>query len=784
MTIQRLAADEVGLPKFAFAPAPDAAAFDLSSHQRAREAIEIGLAIDDVGFNVFVVGEDRSGRMTATLDFLQQHVAKRPLPHDWVYLNNFRRPHRPTPYRLPAGVGRAFRDRMADAVRLLREAIARAVGDEGLHARIRAMGDEMQGELSHAFAALRADAEGQGFEMRQSEQGTEIVALGPDGEPLADEALPPERRQALADTAGRVAAGMRALNREAADLKGRFEGHIRDLNRQAADAAIAPYIDDLIRDYGSHRGLTRWLVGMRGDILDHLDSFTVAGEEAPGKAPEPAERRYAVNLLVDHSDDPHPQVVLEPSPTYENLFGRIEYRPVEGGMVTDFTMIRAGSLHRANGGILVVRAEALVEEGDVWGLLKGALRDGEIRIEEMHRANAMPVAGAPSPKPVPLELKLVIVGAPRWYYAMLSMDPDFQTYVKIKADIDPDMDATPENLACYAGLINRMAQAHRKDGCEDSAVRRLLGVAARWAGRRTKLTAKFELIEDVVGEAAALVGADGRTITDAAIVQALLNRRRRNARAEDRFQEAIATGSIMIATDGRAVGQVNALTVRDLGDHEFGSPARVSARGSAGRDGIINVERDVELGGPIQQKGVMVLQGFLSGKFARRFPLSFNCSITFEQSYGAVEGDSASLAELLAILSDLSGVPLRQDLAVTGSANQHGEAQPIGGVYHKIEGFFRTCFENGGSTGMQGVVIPAPNRRNVILHDDAAAAVADGRFHVYAVATVDEAIELFTGLPAGTPDANGDYPPDTIYGKVAAQLAAFDSALAERAVRM
>ncbi len=372
-----------------------------------------------------------------------------------------------------------------------------------------------------------------------------------------------------------------------------------------------------------------------------------------------------------------------------------------------------------------------------------------------------------------------------WYYTVFSADPEFQTYFKVKAEIDVDMDATPENAASYAALIRRIARDHRGFACEDAAVQRLVGMAARWAAHREKLTARFEIVEDVVTEAVELAFKAGlEAVTLDMVVQATENRHRRNARVEDRMQESIAEGLVMIATAGRVVGQINALTVRDMGDHTFGAPARITARASAGRIGVSSIERQVAMGGPIQQKGVMVLQGFLSGQFARRFPLSFNCSITFEQNYGGVEGDSASMAELLAILSDLSGLPLRQDMAITGSVNQRGDAQAIGGVHYKVEGFFRTCLENGGLTGEQGVVLPRANEKHLILRDEVAQAVAEGKFHVWSVATVDEAAALFMDMPAGERDAAGIYPADTIYGRVMGELEAFDDALYQRERRV
>ncbi len=778
MTAKRIAASDLGLPQFRWKkPSGTAGAFALSSHARAGEALEFGLSIHEPGFNIFVLGEDRSGRMTATLEFLQRAVAKRPPPNDWVYLNNFRRPHRPKPYRLPSGVGRRFRDRMAALLPQIRDALTRGFASEGYQARVRAEGEKIRTEATRRLDALQGEAAKHGLELVQTEQGAMVVAASAG----ANAGPPPVARQELAEAAKRVADELTLINRWVGQRQVEFAAWHRDLARQVADQAISVNLQAVIAEFQEYAGLARWLVEMREDILDNLPRFEPQPPEIQATALEAAERRYAVNLLVDHADDASPSVVLEANPTYENLFGRIDYRQVQGTLQTDFTLVRAGSLHRANGGILVLRAEAVAADPLVWSFLKGALRDRAIQVEELHRAGGVPVAGAPRPKLIPLDVKVVMIGNPRLYYAFFSLDPDFQTYFKVKADIDADLDATPDNITSYVGLIWRMAQDHGAMPLDDAATRRLLGVAARWAGQRDKLTARFELIEDLVSEAAQLARAGGvAKIEERAVIEAIANRRRRNTRVEDRVQEGIQRGLVIIDTHGSAVGQINALTVREAGDHTFGAPSRVTARASAGRRGVINIERDVALGGPIQQKGAMVIQGWLAGRFARQRPLSFNVSLTFEQSYGGVEGDSASLAELLVILSDLARVAIRQDLAVTGSLNQRGDVQAIGGVRHKIEGFFRTCCNAGPLTGTQGVVIPAANEPYLVLRDEVAQAVAKGEFHIYSVADVDSALELFSGLSAGVPDAKGAYPPETIYGRVAAQIAEFDRLLATR----
>jgi predicted ATP-dependent protease len=804
-----LAAQDVGLPRFE--PSGDASGeiFALSSHKRAREALEFGLSVSEPGFNIFVLGEDRSGRMTVTLSFLRAMAAGRPVPDDWLYLANFQAAHEPEPYALPAGIGRRFRTRMKDLVAQIAETLGRAFTSAGFQGAVQAQRERLAAEFRTAIEALKRDANAHGLDLMESQQGGIVIGpLAGNGaagtqEASKDKEAPPAgaghsslqpapaaaepaappgpapagEDAALQEARARLGAELIEINRAAAQRQGEFIAWVRRVEREVADRNTRHLIEAVIREFTAHPGLVAWLGAMREDMLEGLGRFRADAADSG----EPAAQRYAVNLLVDHADDTEPPVVLEANPTYENLFGFIEYQPSQGVLSTHLGLIRPGALHRANGGILVLRADALGKDRMVWDHLKAALRDGEIRVEELHRERAVPIAGAPKPQPIPLRLKVVLVGSPNWYYGVFAEDPDFYSHFKIKAEIDPDMAATQANIDCYGALIQRMANAHDGAVCEPGALIRLLGAASRWSRYRDKLSARFELVEDLLSEAHARSGAPGpgRIISEQAVVQAVGQRRRRNARAEDRLQESIARRSLLIETCGTAVGQINALTVHNAGDHEFGGPARITARTSIGRHGIVNIEREAALGGRIQHKGVLEIAGFLAGHFAQRFPLSFNCSLTFEQNYGGVEGDSASMAELLVILSDLSGLPLRQDIAITGSINQRGEAQAIGGVHYKVEGFFRTCLR-GGPLDRHGVVLPAANEMNLVLHDAVTDAVATGLFQLWSVTHVDEAVAIFTGVPAGTVDAEGNYPPDSVYGRVMARLAGFDLALAAR----
>ncbi|HUK07350.1 MAG TPA: ATP-binding protein [Stellaceae bacterium] len=781
MTVESLTAAAVGPPEFAL-PAPSGDApprvFDLSSHRRAREALAFALAVPRLGYNVFVLGEDRSGRMTATLELLEKHAQGLPPAADWLYLPNFRHPREPRPCRLPAGVGRQFRDRLGELLAALGPALRRAFEAAEFASRVEQARATAQQSIGAAFGALNQYAAERGLAIDQGEKGMSVRAL-PGNEPQAIDQLSQAEREQRLKGFDEVRQRVVAFVQQTHQSELAFAEAVSNARREAADAALGPLIDPIAGEYGSYSGLGRWLVELRVDLLDHLDLLAVSQETPDGGANLPAEERYQVNLLVDHGDDGHASVVVEPNPSYERLFGSFDLRIENGVAVTDYRLIRAGSLHRANGGILVVRAEAIAAEPMVWNFLKGALRDRCIRIEPP-RGPMQPVSGAPYAPAIPLEVKVVMIGAPRWYYTFFSLDPDFATYFKVKADIDADMPADDDNLRVYADMIRHMARQHAPEGASDDAVARTLAEAARWAQHRGKLSAQFERVEDLVIEAATVAERDcAPRIGVEQVRRALALRREHRARIEDRSQEAIRDGVILIDTSGTRIGQVNALTVRDLGDHSFGLPVRVSARVHAGRLGIANIERATEMGGPIQQKGVYIIGGYLSGLFAGRLPLSFSASVTFEQSYGGVEGDSASMGELVAVLSALAEAPIRQDIAITGSVNQAGESQPIGGAIEKVEGFYRVC-AGRGLTGTQGVLIPRSNRQHLILSEEVTEALAAGRFHLWTMANVEDAIRLLTGLEPGRAGDDGRFPAGSLLQRVEATLDRFDRLLAAR----
>lgn len=789
MTAKRTPARDAGLPIFAIPRKTEAdvsaSPFDLSSHARAREALAFGLGVDSEGFNIFVVGEGRSGRMTSTRSYLESHFeVERLVRYDWVYLNNFRRPHQPIPFRLPGGDGSRLRHHLSRTVREIHVALNESFRQPQHANLLREAGMRLPEDLASEAGTLESLARAKGIDLQITARGTRAIPLDAEGNARAHDDLTLDEQRAFETAIAEIQDALGALNKKLHDTQLAAQETTRRIRRQIASQAIASSLDELMRSFTGVDGLTSWMVELREDILDHVESFlgSAPGDPAPG-APEllVAQARYAVNLLVDNSDDCTKPVILEPNPSYQNLFGVIEYRNERGVLVTDFSMIRAGALHRANGGVLVLRADALGKNPESWEFLKGALRDEEIRIEEGHKSGAAPLTAAPKPIPIPLDIKLVLIGSYDWYYRLLNEDPEFPDYFKVKAEIDTTMEASACNIDVFARLIRQASLVQTATPCDDKAVAALLGMLSRWATDRTKLAARFELIDDLLAEATAgLLKTGTRVISSRHVKSAVLERRRRNSGVEDRSQKMIGAGQVLIRTGGSAIGEINGLTVRRAGNHVFGLPAKVTARAYVGDQGVVNIDRLTGHGGPIQQKGMFILGGFLHGLFSSRFPISFSATVTFEQTYTGVEGDSASLAELCALLSSLSDLPARQDLAITGSVNQVGEAQVIGDLHHKIEGFFRTC-EQRGLSGSQGVIYPRANNSNLVLRDEVVEAIRQKNFHLWSVDNVDEAIELFTGVRAGRQGRDGRFSSGSVYDRVAKKLESYDVILKDRA---
>jgi predicted ATP-dependent protease len=746
--MRALHAADMGIPRHAW-EAVDEDTFALSSHARAREALDFALSITAPGFNVYVLGDDRTGRMTATVAYLNAICTPDGSRRkDWIYLQNFRDPRQPMAFGLAVGDGACFAEALRRYVSRIRAMLVAALESDAHRERIKGIHRTVDEQINQRQAALARAAEEVGFTLEESSEGVRLrppVAETPDRERNRD----------------RLSGALDELERESGQLRATAEAQALALDRQTLGGLIEAEVADFAATFADYPALSEWIDDLTEEMLRDvrpLGRATTDGERLPAK--------YCTNLIVDHARADE-CVVLEPNPTYENLFGYIEYRRTDGASETDLMLIRPGALHRANGAVLVLRAEPIAKDETVWTYLKAALRDGAIRIEEPHRSGGMPLIGTPRPQPIPLDAKIVIVGTPDSYYNFFSNDPDFKTYFKVKADIDPDMPATPSNRNILGSLVDRLA-ARQGILCTAEAISLLLGLSSRLATRRDSLSSRFELIEDLLHESNRHVK-PGERLTPEAVLAAWRARYRREARAEERFHLSVQRRHVAVATSGAVVGQVNALTIRELGDSHFGRPSRLTARASVGHRGLINIERITELGGRTQQKGALVVEGYLRGTFARRHPISFDCSITFEQSYGTIDGDSASVGELVAIISALSGLPVRQELAVTGSFNQLGEVQAVGDVIEKVEGFFRVTAKERADGVRHGVVLPLSNAGDLVVEDDVATAVAEGTFSIWAVERVEEAVELFLGTPAVE-----------AYDRAAETLKGFDALIRDR----
>lgn len=720
--------------------------FDLSSHKRALDALSFGLQLRQKGFHIFVVGNDCSGRMTATIDYLNDFIQTLPEPKDWVYLYNFKEPHKPLPFALPRGKASRFKKVMHQHLVNLEIVFQKTFSSASYLKQVDDVQRESNDKIHTELQRIQSFAASYGLTVMTTDDGFQIQPLESHDDTADTTPLKTPRQTTLnklKDQLNRLGLFIEKMNRSnAKQLR-----ILQELLATNVSKSLWAKLCDTFEPY-----LGEWLSEFQQSVLENISLFLTTPEEKSSNHYE----MYTVNVLVDHQKRTYPRVFMENMPSLEYVFGTFKYRlSAQGHYETHFSMIRPGSLHRANGGILVLRAEALAHEPEVWEALKCALRDKVIRIRDPQREmSTASLIDAPSPRTIPLDVQVVIVGSPFWYYNFFYNDPDFRAFFKIKADITDEMDITPENLDVFARLILQYAHKENFILTED-ALQYLMSCSARWSKDRTKLSARFELIEDVLNESHIFATHDhakNNTQTQPITIQlehiehAFLARRFRNSVSEDESIDSILKGTTRIDTQGSVIGQINGLTTSSIGDHIFGMPARISAQTYAGQHGVMNIERLTEMGGPIQQKGAFILDGFLQHLFAQNHPPAFTCSLTFEQNYHDVEGDSASLAELCAILSSLSGIPLYQHFAVTGSIDQFGQVQAVGGIHHKIEGFFEVCDRRHNlstfSPSPFGVIIPKSNINNLTIRDALKKSIEHGHFHIYAVETVWDALSL------------------------------------------
>ena len=747
---------------------------------RALSALNFGLNIQKPGFNIYVSGLPGTGRTTAIKSFLETLAAEKEIPPDWCYVHNFHDSYCPLALRLPAGTGRELQKDMKGIVEQARRSITHALESKEYAERQAEITQELNKQKEEALNRLGKKARGRGFLLKSTPVGLMFIPARDDN-PLTEEEfgeLSPEAKKELAKNREELAAELKEVVNKLRSQERVVHKQIENMNHQVVSYSIGHLFKELEEKYSQISEVVNYIKEVEQDIVENFEQFRLESQVAEAEPSFPvrelakrqALKKYEVNILVDNSGQKGAPVVLELNPTFNNLFGRIEKEAQYGALYTDFTMIRSGSLHRANGGYLVVQARDILTNFMSWDGLKRAVRDGKIIIEEIGERFGFVTTRSLRPEPIPLNIKMVVIGEPLIYYLLYRLDPEFNELFKVKADFDSRMDKTEASLRKYMAVISRLCIDENLRHINSSAMAKIIEYSSRLAGDQGKLSTLFANIADVVRESNFWAGEAGSSIIEAShIDKAIEQKVYRSNLVQERINEMIEQGIIIIDVDGENIGQVNGLAVIDLGDFPFGKPSRITASVGLGREGLIDIERESKLGGPVHTKGIMILNGYMADKYVRDIPLSLSARLVFEQSYEEVEGDSASSAELYALLSCLSDVPLKQGIAVTGSVNQKGEVQAIGGLNEKIEGFFEVCRANG-LNGKQGVLIPVKNIRNLMLKEEVVEAVRRGDFHIYPVATIDEGIEVLTGITAGRQLPDGNFESGSINDRVQRRL--------------
>ena len=758
---------------------------------RALDAIRFGLEVDKPGYNLFVTGLTGTGKTSAIKAHLESIIEdmerqeKSKPPCDWCYAHNFDDPDRPFALSLPAGEGKSLRSRMTYILALLREEMPKVFKSEQFEAERREMEEKGRLTTQEIMGALEQDARSQGFAVQMNQTGVTIFPM------VENRAMSPEEYQSLEEEQRKsvdqvrnqlmqqtqeTMAKVREAEKESWDL-------IHDHERSAAEHRVADIFRPTVNAYEKVPEVDHYLRLLADNVLDHLNLFkddeAVPSQTAPpmgsappsGSGPGNPFLAFEINLLVDNSDVVTSPIVVEPNPNWGNLFGRIERRATMGTYFSDHSMLKPGSIHQANGGYLVLNARDVLTYPPVWEGLKRVIRNREIRLEDPAEQNGFFVPQGLRPEPIPLDIKVIITGDESTYRLLTTVDnEDFWDLFKVKAEFDNKVDITPDNIDAYCAFICRICEDEGLRAFDANGAARVIEFAARMVSDQKKLSTRFGQIKDLLIESDYWAGqASCELVLGEHVEQAVNKKIHRLNIVEERVQEMVENGSVLLDFTGSVVGQVNGLAVYDLGDFSFGRPSRITAQTFAGREGVINIEREASLSGSTHDKGVLILSGYLGAKFGQERPLTLSSSLCFEQSYDGVDGDSASSTELYAIMSSLSGLPLKQNLSVTGSVNQMGEIQPIGGVNQKVEGMFDVC-RIAGLTGDQGVMVPHQNLRNLMLRADVVAAIKEGKFHIYSVRTIDEGLEILTGVTAGERGPHGEFPEGTVNGLVEKRL--------------
>ena len=743
---------------------------------RALEAIAFGTGMVHAGYNLYVMGSTGLGKHWTLERVLQEQAEQRPQPPDRCYVAAFAAPDRPDALALPAGRGGQLRHDMGQLVEDLLNAIPAAFQSDEYRRRAQEIQDDFKRREEQTAEALAQQATERSIALLHTPTGYSLAPLH-DGKMLSPPefaALPDEEKQrletAMAEMKDELRGALGHIPLWQREMRQRFQALDRDITRLTVDQLMRG-LQDAYRDLPE---VVAYLAAVRDDVVDNGVLFRPQGDGEVPAADDPRFTRYRVNLLVDNATRSGAPIVVESNPNYQNLVGRIEHVARMGTLVTDFTLIKPGALHRANGGFLILDAMKILTQPYAWDALKRALNSGEVKIEPLERMVGFAGTVSLEPEPIPLDLKVALVGDRLLYYLLQEYDPEFGPLFKVAVDFEEDWARSGEHDQLYARLVATLQQREGLRPLQRAATCAVIDWAARRADDSERLSLHVGSLLDLLREADHCAG-EAPQIGAVDVQAAIAAQQRRVGQYRERLQDAILRDTLMIDTEGRQLAQVNGLAVLQVGDHAFGSPIRISATARIGSGEVVDIERETNLGGDIHTKGVLILGAYLASRYARHQPLSVSATLVFEQSYGMVEGDSASVAELCALLSAVGDLSIDQSLAVTGSVNQHGQIQAIGGVNEKIEGFFDICSRRG-LTGGQGVVIPRANVKNLMLREDVRTAAAAGQFRIYAANHVDEVMALLTGLPAGHPDAGGHYPDATVNGHVQGRLLAWTAA--------
>ena len=745
---------------------------------RAIESIEFALGMPGDGYNVFVMGPTGIGKRALITKLVTERARDLPTPSDWCYVHNFVSPDHPRTLELPAGRGIQLRGDVDEFLEEVGGALRDAFDSDEYQERVREISEKFKAEHESAIEALAKDATAENIRMIRTPNGFGFAPVA-EGEVLG----PEEFAQLSEDEQSAIKAKIEALQEKMAEIMRNMaragessRKEFRAFNRRIASNVLGHLTGDLKPRYEDLPQAVRHIEAIEGDMIEHVDQLhqqqqqgqpNLAGLPQTDKSPL---EKYRINVVVDNSDHAGAPFVKEDHPTHKNLVGRVEHKAQLGALLTDFSLIKAGALQRANHGFLLLDARMLLTQPLAWETLKRALNSNQIKIESIGEALSMVSTVSLDPEPIPLNVKVLLVGTRRLYYMLHQADPEFSELFKVVADFEERVDRSEDAQDSVAQLIAGIAAENQLKSLDRHAVARVIEHSSRFVGDAERLSTNVSEISDLVREADYFATQNRRDIIGAVdIDEAVEARRRRIGRVQERIREQIQRHTVLIDTEDSKVGQINGLSVLSMGNHSFGQPNRITATARLGRGQVVDIEREARLGGSLHSKGVLILSNFLASRFAKNKPLSLNASLVFEQSYGRVDGDSASVAETVALFSALSEIPIKQSLAVTGSLNQRGEVQAIGGVNEKIEGFFDVCAERG-LTGEQGVLIPASNVKHLMLRHDIVEAAEAGKFFVYAIETIDQAIELLTGVSAGKPDEDGKYPDDSVNALVSKRL--------------